>query len=69
MQKLFQDILSSILLYFLLSGILGWGIMNCLLELLDAMGINVKKNRKLKCWIYTSILVFLLAVLIKAFAS
>ena len=69
MLELLKDTFSSILLYILLSPVLGLGISVCLLELCDGMGINVKKDRKIKCWIYTSILVFLLAVLVRAFSS
>jgi hypothetical protein len=66
MLELLKDTFSPILLYTLMP-ILGFGLMHCLFELFDAMGIKVKKDRKWKCWSYTTAIIFLLAVLIRAF--
>jgi hypothetical protein len=66
MLEFLKSILSPL---YLLTPFLGFGLMQCLFELFDSIGIKVKKDRKGKCWFYTSALVFLLAVLIRIFSS
>lgn len=66
--RIAKEAFSSIALLLFIPAVLGWGMMNCLFELLSAMGVSVKKNKKFKCWVYTSLILLLFAVLIKAFA-
>lgn len=66
---LLKESFLSLVPYFLIPPILGFGMISCLYELLDGMGFKVKKDKKLKCWIYTSLILFLLAFLIRAFSS
>ncbi len=65
--RIAKEAISSITFLLLIPAILGWGMMNCLFELLGAMGVSVKRNKKFKCWLYTSLILVLFAVLIKAF--
>jgi|GEM_PF-3891759 len=66
---LLKETFTSLIPFFLIPPILGFGMINCLYELLDGMGIKIKKDKKLKCWLYTSLILFLLAFLIRAFSS
>jgi len=66
--RLAKEAASSLILFFLIPPILGWGMINCLFELLGAMGIAIKKDKKFKCWLYTSLILLLLAALIQIFS-
>jgi hypothetical protein len=69
MSQMFKEILQSLVLYFIGPPILGWGMLNCIYELADGFGLKLRKDRKLKCWIYLSLILFLLAVLVHTFSS
>lgn len=67
--RLGKEVLISLIPLFLVPSILGWGMMICLFEFLGAMGVKMKKDKKLRCWIYTSCILFLFAVLIQTFSG
>ncbi len=69
MLHILKETFLSLVLYIIASPLIGWGMITCLFELLPAMGISIKKDKKIKCWVYTSILIFQFSVLIRAFAT
>ncbi len=62
------ETLKSVALFFIAAPLIGWALINCLWQLLDGLGVKVRKDRKVKCWIYTSLIVLLLSALISAFS-
>ena len=65
MFELAKEAFLPILLDMLNAAILGVGVRACLFELLDGMGINIRRDRKVKCWIYTSVLIFIFLVMLR----
>jgi hypothetical protein len=65
--EIIKSPVSTLIPFFIIPPILGLGVMGCLFELLDGLGVNVRKDRKVKVWLYTSLLLYLLAFLIQAF--
>ena len=53
----------------LTSPIFGIAVSYSLYEILDALGIQHKKEGRMKCWIYISLIVFALGVLFQSSAS
>lgn len=59
----------SMLIYLVATPVMGWALLGCLWELADGLGIQLKRDKKLKCWIYLSLIVFLFTVLLKNVSS
>lgn len=54
--------------YLAVCPLLGWAMMLCLFEILDALGMKYNKGHKVKCWVYFSLICVIFAILVKSFS-
>jgi hypothetical protein len=54
--------------WFVFSPIFGWAFMVILFDLLESLGVQFDKTKKIRCWLNLSAMAFMLATLFRAFS-
>ncbi len=64
-----MQLLRFLIIYVIVSPILAWFILKILFKLCEEMGITVKKGRTKQTWLYASLLVFVVGLMIHIFSA
>jgi predicted membrane channel-forming protein YqfA (hemolysin III family) len=64
-----MQLLRFLIIYIIVSPIFAWFILKLLFKLSEEMGITLKKGRTKQTWLYASLLVFVVGIMIHIFSA